>query len=227
MLPLPALTTILVPLALIGTTIRLLLMPAFLEIEYRTPGFPRDQYGFSQDERLQYGKVTVRYLVSNDSIEFFNTQRLPNGAQLYNNLELAHMTDVKNLITWALRVWVCSLILLLFLLLTAWRRGWIDYYKRAVQRGAWLTLALITTITVFSAVAFGPFFDYFHTLLFSPGTWTFYESDTFIRLFPERFWQDIFLWTGCIVALLALALLWAVKKGGSKPPHTISKNRID
>lgn len=215
---LSSLTTLLVPLALVGTAIRLLLFPIFLDVEYRTPGFPADPFGLTFEERLHYGKLTMRYLVSNDSIEFFKTQTLPDGKPLYTALELAHMTDVKRLITHALQIWMYSLILLLMLSLIAWYRSRTLSYRQALRRGALLTLAFITAITLFSALAFGPFFNYFHTLLFSPGTWIFYESDTFIRLFPERFWQDIFLWAGGLIGLQALILLWALKKGSLRSP---------
>jgi uncharacterized membrane protein len=48
---------------------------------------------------------------------------------------------------------------------------------------------------------FGVFFVLFHDVFFQPGTWMFLYSDTLIRLFPERFWRDIFI----IVGLLSIA----------------------
>ncbi len=206
------LITLLVPLALIGTALRLLLTPAFLAIEYRMPGFPHDPYGFTIEERLHWGKLTTGYLVSAEPITFFNKQKLPDGKPLYNTLELSHMTDVKNLITLALRLWQLALMLLLTLCFIAWQRQTLSGYCSALKRGAWLTLTLMGAIVLFSAIAFNHFFEYFHQILFIPGTWTFYESDTFIRLFPERFWQDAFLWGGAIIALQVIALLLLTRK---------------
>ena len=40
---------------------------------------------------------------------------------------------------------------------------------------------------------FWSFFGWFHSLFFSANTWLFEYSDTLIRLFPIRFWQDTFL----------------------------------
>jgi len=41
-------------------------------------------------------------------------------------------------------------------------------------------------------------------VFFAQGTWTFYTSDTLIRMFPERFFRDIFITVGGIAALLGL-----------------------
>ena len=43
------LVTILVPLALIGLGLRVLLSPVFLKIEYSLPCFPPDDYGFTSN----------------------------------------------------------------------------------------------------------------------------------------------------------------------------------
>ena len=63
---------------------------------------------------------------------------------------------------------------------------------------------------VFSLLAFRAFFTAFHRVFFEGDTWLFHYSDTLIRLFPERFWQDAFLWLGGL-SLLAGGLLtrWA------------------
>jgi uncharacterized membrane protein len=52
------------------------------------------------------------------------------------------------------------------------------------------------------------FFSGFHSLFFEGDSWLFLYSDTLIRLFPIRFWQDVFLWAA-VIALgggIALAL---------------------
>ncbi len=199
--------SLLVPVVLLGTGLRLLLLPAFLEMEYRMPGFPADPYGFSQADRLRYGKETVSFLTSNQTIDFFVNKHLPNGRPLYNNRELAHMSDVKQIITLSLHLWLLALFALLVLLGVGLKMAPLERYLAALTRGAWLTIALVSTLILVSVVAFGIFFDYFHKVLFTPGTWTFLESDTFIRLFPERFWQDAFLWGGALVLFQAIGIL--------------------
>jgi uncharacterized membrane protein len=46
----------------------------------------------------------------------------------------------------------------------------------------------------------------FHNVFFEPGTWKFLFSDTLIRLFPQRFWQDLFLIVGGLSLVGGLAL---------------------
>jgi integral membrane protein (TIGR01906 family) len=83
------------------------------------------------------------------------------------------------------------------------------------QGGLWLIL-LIGVLAVLIAVSFEFLFVGFHELLFDPGTWTFPYSDTFIRLYPERFWRDTFaLVAGISVFLGGLAYLiphWLLKR---------------
>jgi uncharacterized membrane protein len=47
---------------------------------------------------------------------------------------------------------------------------------------------------------FWDFFTLFHALFFEGDSWLFLNSDTLIRLFPIRFWQDAFL-LGALIAL--------------------------
>ncbi len=45
---------------------------------------------------------------------------------------------------------------------------------------------------------FWNFFAGFHSLFFTGDSWLFSYSDTLIRLFPIRFWQDAFLFAAII-----------------------------
>jgi hypothetical protein len=42
------LVTIIIPMALLGLAIRVLLLPMFYQIEYNMPYFPPDEYGFTR-----------------------------------------------------------------------------------------------------------------------------------------------------------------------------------
>jgi len=61
-------------------------------------------------------------------------------------------------------------------------------------------------------VSFGVIFVAFHNVFFEPGTWTFFYSDTLIRLFPERFWRDVFLMVGALSLAGGLALGFAFRR---------------
>ncbi|MBI4772336.1 MAG: DUF1461 domain-containing protein [Chloroflexi bacterium] len=59
--------------------------------------------------------------------------------------------------------------------------------------GAGLTLLLFLGVIAYIAINFNTFFTQFHEVFFASGTWVFEYSDTLIRLFPLRFWQDAFV----------------------------------
>ncbi len=204
--------TLLIPVAIVLTGVRLLFFPAYLDFEYNTPGFPADPYGFSLEDRLHWSKIAMEYLLNKDGIEFLGDLRFENGAPVYNERELSHMVDVKNAIKMTFNVWYLSLAGLLGLGVWAWRGGWGNTYRSGVSRGGWLTVILIAAILVFVFAAFGVFFVAFHNVFFQPGTWMFEFSDTLIRLFPERFWRDIFIYVGAFVLVVGLALGFGLRQ---------------
>ena len=101
---------ILIPLALILTSVRLLLTPAFVQLEYRTPNFPPDPYGFTQEDRLFWSMIALDYLLNDEGIGFLEELQFEDGTPVYNARELKHMVDVKNVLGSVLIVWYASVI---------------------------------------------------------------------------------------------------------------------
>ena len=200
------LITIFVPFALTFLGLRLLLTPVFPQVEYRTPGFPADDYGFTLQDRLHWSTISIDYLVNNADISFLGNLTFPDGSPLFNERELSHMRDVKQVVKPVL--WIGYTVWVLLLGLGLWARfgGWWQEYLRGLWRGGWLTLALVVVLGGFAAVSFWQFFTVFHELFFSGGSWLFLYSDTLIRLFPLPFWQDAFLFAGVLDVLGGLAL---------------------
>jgi integral membrane protein (TIGR01906 family) len=215
------LVTLLLPFALVLTAVRLLMTPAWIHIEYRTPGFPDDPFGFSREDRLKWSIISLDYLLNDAGIESMEVHRLDSGAPLYNEREIRHLVDTKNIVQGVLVVWWVTLIGVIALGVAA--RVW-DFgpaFRRGLRRGSWGTIGLVAAILLFVLVAFGIFFVYFHEVFFDPGTWTFLTSDTFIRLFPERFWRDAFLWIGGITIIEAL---WLISLTRPREKETAPKN---
>jgi integral membrane protein (TIGR01906 family) len=211
------LVTLLVPVALAFLGLRLMLTHAFLQLEYRMPGFPPDSYGFSMQDRIHWSQIAWDYMLNNADISFLSDLTFPDGSPLYNERELSHMHDVKDVVQPALAVGYLAWFIALGIGVWArWGRWW-PGFLRGVRRGGWLTVGIVATLGLFAATSFWSFFSDFHGLFFSGNSWLFEYSDTLIRLFPIRFWQDAFL-CGGLVALagglvLALGLRPAVKKG--------------
>lgn len=199
--------TLLIPVILILTAVRVLLTPAWVHVEYRTPNFPQDPYGLTLADRVKWSLVSLNYLVNNESIDFLGKQFFEDGSPLFNTRELGHMQDVKNVVKTALLIWWSFLLAVVLIGAALYAVGGSSELRVALTRGSWVTLGLVGVVVLLVLLAFGGFFVFFHQIFFPPGTWTFLYTDTLIRLFPERFWRDAFLWIGALTVLQALWII--------------------
>lgn len=213
------LITILTPLVLLGLVLRLLLSPLFLQVEYRMPGFPVDTYGLTRADRLRWAPFAVDYLVNNEEISYLADLRFDDGAPLYNERELSHMADVKRVTKGALNIFYGALTALALLGLWSKRGEPWQAYRQGLKRGGWIMVGLAGAIAAVVLVGmfllpnlFWAFFTGFHALFFEGDSWLFLYSDTLIRLFPLRFWQDTFLWAAGIAVAGGLGLALGIKR---------------
>ena len=95
--------------------------------------------------------------------------------------------------------------LLVGLGISAWRSAGWAAFLRGLGTGGRLTIGLIVLILLAVAISFRDLFTGFHLLFFEGDTWLFNFSDTLIRLFPMRFWQDGFIMMGLVTILGAVA----------------------
>jgi integral membrane protein (TIGR01906 family) len=197
---------VMLPVALTFLGVRLLLTHAFPEIEYRMPGFPADEYGFTLQDRLHWSEISIDYLLNDAGISFLGDLTYMNNVPLFNERELSHMLDVKNVVQPVLLVGYGVWFGILGIGLWARFGGWWEVYVRGIRRGGWLTVGLVVIFGILAASSFWQFFTVFHELFFTGNSWQFLFSDTLIRLFPMRFWQDAFLFAGILDVLGGLAL---------------------
>ncbi|HLO30438.1 MAG TPA: TIGR01906 family membrane protein [Anaerolineales bacterium] len=212
------LVTILVPIALIGLGLRILLTPLFLQVEYNLPYFPPDDFGFTKADRLHWAPYALNYLTNSADISYLGNLKFEDGKPLYNERELSHMDDVKRVTQGALRAWYISLGLLFLLGVWAGFGQWGPTYRLGLMRGGWLMVGLAAVLGVIVVVGilidpnvFWNFFAGFHSLFFKGNSWLFLFSDTLIRLFPIRFWEDAFLWAAAIALGGGIALALGLK----------------
>jgi len=202
---------ILVPVAVIFLGMRVLLSSAFLNLEYRMPGFPADNYGFSQNERLHWSKLAVQYLVNDSNEDFLGDLTFLDGTPLYNDRELSHMLDVKKVIKPVISIGYASWALLTVLGLITFRNNWRSEYRKGLRLGGMIMIGFLIVIGLFAMISFWNFFTLFHSIFFEGDSWLFLYSDTLIRLFPMRFWQDAFLLAGIIILGSSLVLVAGLK----------------
>jgi integral membrane protein (TIGR01906 family) len=177
--------------------------PAF---EY--PRIAADPFGFTDEERLELAQGTLRYLQrpepAAEVINILEELRLPGTDEpLYNEREIDHMIDVKNVADGMKRVTtVAGAIVGIGLALLLVPRATRHYGWRTLFYAGLATVIALAAIALAILIAWPIFFTQFHQLLFPPETWTFAYSDSLIRLFPEQFWFDI----GVIVSVGTLLL---------------------
>lgn len=206
------LVTVSIPVVICVLSILILLSPVFINLEYRLPNFPVDNYGFSTKERLEFGNLTRRYLVTNDTLDDLRELKFDTGDPIYKESELKHLEDVKIVISSVIKVfWLAVTIVVVggvFARSQDWRNGFIQ----SVARGGWLTAGLLGMILFLSIVSFQSLFTNFHRVFFEGDSWLFYYSDTLIRLFPIRLWQDVFIVFGVSTLAGGVMLGWLLPK---------------
>ncbi len=203
---------ILMPAVLVLTNVRLLLTHAFVEVEYRTPGFPADAYGFTREDRLHWSLLSLDYLLNDSGIEFLADLHFADGTPIYNERELRHMADVKQVVIGAMRVWIASLAVVIGLSVLQWYLGSKRSAIDGLRGGSVLTLIVFALLAIGVAAAFSTVFVEFHHVFFQGNTWLFSYSDTLIRLFPERFWRDAFAFLILASLVEAGVVLWLTRR---------------
>ncbi len=204
--------TIITPLFLIMTAINILITPYFAWVEYHLPGFPEDTYGLTQLERIEMSKFAINYLRNQEGVEYLGDLTFLDGTPQYNERELSHMVDVKVLVKQMIRFWYVSFAAIILILIFSIYQGWRNEFLAGLLKGAYLTLGLIIAILLAVFTNFNVLFTGFHKIFFEGSTWIFKYSDTLIRLFPLRFWQDAFIFVGGFTILGAgLIILFSPK----------------
>ncbi len=204
-----------VPTVLTLGSVRLLLSYEFLRFEYQRPGFPVDPYGFSVADRLAYGMYAIDYLFNAEPLDFLASIRIrgdgkcagADACTLFNERELQHMGDVKELLRIAFAVAVTAVALAGVALLTARSPEARQAIRRGLRAGSRFTIGAIILLGVMTLLSWNSAFDAFHELLFPPGSWRFLFSDSLIRLYPERLFVDAAAIIGALSFLGALLIM--------------------
>lgn len=202
------LLAVVLPLALLAVAVRAVATPLFLWAEYHRPGFPADSGGFSTDERMVFGSYGLDYVLNWAPPGFLGGIRDAEGAPLFLDSEVAHMTDVKLVLQVALAV-VAVLTVLAVVSALHLRARAPGAASGALFFGSWLTVVLLVLLAVAAVLAWEQFFALFHSLFFADGSWTFRASDALIRLYPTQFWIDAAIAVGGLAMLGALAVMAA------------------
>ena len=100
---------------------------------------------------------------------------------------------------------------------TAWQPGARPLLRSGLLIGSGITIGVLVALVAYIAIGFNTFFVQFHRVFFQGDSWLFRWSDTLIRLFPEKFWFDVFLWIAGLT-LAEAGLIGALAWWGLKSP---------
>ena len=199
------------PVFLVLLSVRLVMTEQFLQLEYNRPGFPADDFGFTTEDRLEYGPYGVNYLVNNEPLSYLGLLEI-DGQPAFNGRELEHMEDVQVVTNTALQVMmIVGAMVIGAVILLARRPSSRQNLMQALRWGGFVTFGVMLVGIALTVVAWGFFFETFHEIFFSDGTWQFSRSDTLIRLYPEQFWFDAAVSIGVLTILgasLSIAIPW-------------------
>ena len=220
-----------VPVLLTTAGVRLITSQALVEWEYSRPGFPPDPYGLPTEERIRLAGVCIDYLLTGADISLLEDLRLSDGEVAFRAGELDHMADVQKVYGGLMAV--CSaagLVLVAGVAALAAKPASRPRAARVLLRGGLLTAGLLVAFGLVMLLSWSVFFDSFHRTFFEEGTWTFNWSDTLIRLFPARFWQDVAAGVVGMIALGAVLIgvagwLWDRRIRSAAPAESAAEAR--
>ena len=171
---------------------RVLVNDSFVRYELGRDGFPPDRYGLPEAARL---RLALHGPPLDPAAQRGNRParraKLPDGSPAFDERELRHMQDVRDLLGNAFRAQIAVVLALLVAGValhrsTRWRRTvplglLVGSLAHARCRGAAVPVIVL---------GFDGFLLRFHEIFFSGDSWRFSDTDTLLRIYPEVFWQD-------------------------------------
>ena len=203
---LQALIIICVPLLLITTNVRIVLNSATM-YDYGFNKYKIEKHTGIEFEQLQAAGQQIRDYFNNDLEQItinisLHGDNIPN---LFNEREILHMYDVKNLVKMVYMVQLYSAILLsagcVFMLFNSFTNRGILALKY-IGRGGVFTFSLVIAVSILAIIGFDRLFLLFHLVSFSNDLWVLDpRHDYLIAMFPQGFFFD------CTVVIAFLTLL--------------------
>ncbi len=205
-----------IPPFLVLTTLNIFLTPNWIDFEYTKSGFPKAELFTDADRR--YNSVESLLFVGGD-----RTLAQFKALGVYNEREIKHMVDVRELIEKERAFyWIDAALLAVALIALAWRPTGRPFAARGLLSGAILTLALFVGIGLFAAIGFNTFFTTFHRVFFAGDSWLFLTTDSLIQFYPLPFWFDtsialIGLTSVEAIILGAMGWVWQKRESSHSP----------
>ncbi len=166
--------------------------------------------GISDTELIKGARGLISYF--NSSEEFINVTVEKDGEPftLFNQREVTHLKDVKDLFWLDYKVALGTLIYVLAyggVSLFYQRRKYWHQLAWATAIGSGLTLALMAALWIGSLINFEGLFIQFHLISFRNDFWELNPAtDYLVMMFPEGFWNDTVFYIAIVAAVTAVVL---------------------
>ena len=210
------LIVLIVPLLLVTTNVRLVADSPYLY----SYGFQK--YGIESVTGIEMGQLElagekIRDYFSNDQDYLVidierHGQKIKN---LYNQREILHMKDVKNLIQLIYSIQIWSLLLFITLILIGFLSIRLRKFSNVIDPISWgggLTLGIAAVVGKLSLFGFQRLFLFFHLVSFDNDLWILDPTrDYLIMMFPQGFFFDATVFI-VVLTLGQALLLWVLPR---------------
>ena len=210
------LIVLIVPLLLVTTNVRLMADSPYLY----SYGFQK--YGIEAVTGIEMGQLElagekIRDYFSNDQDSLVidierHGQKIKN---LYNQREILHMKDVKNLIQLIYSIQIWSLLLFITLILIGFLSKRLRKFSNVIDPISWgggLTLGIAAVVGILSLFGFQRLFLFFHLVSFDNDLWILDPTrDYLIMMFPQGFFFDATVFI-VVLTLGQALLLWVLPR---------------
>ena len=210
------LIVLIVPLLLVTTNVRLMADSPYLY----SYGFQK--YGIESVTGIEMGQLElagekIRDYFSNDQ-DYLVIDIERQGQEiknLYNQREILHMKDVKNLIQLIYSIQIWSLLLFITLILIGFLSIRLRKFSNVIDPISWgggLTLGIAAVVGILSLFGFQRLFLFFHLVSFDNDLWILDPTrDYLIMMFPQGFFFDATVFI-VVLTLGQALLLWVLPR---------------
>ena len=205
--------------ALFIIAIPLFLVSASITWAFNDPGVYNDGFekysishtsGITDADLRQVGIEIRRYINSADEPLDVQTHIFGQEQNLFNDQEILHMKDVKQLVRGVYILAVASALYLAAMTVIGFclQRGrFVPNLAKRISWGGALTLILLVVFGIAALVGFDSLFLKFHQLSFANDFWRLDpRTDYLVHIFPQGFWFDATVWVMIRVIVTALIL---------------------
>ena len=210
------------PIFLISSTVSWQInMPKLYEYGFNRYGIP-EATGISEPELMKVAQHLVSYFNLKESTAQIAIIKGGEEFDLFNERELIHLEDVRNLVQLDYRIRAGSLVVMAacVLMLLLWFRAKWQVLVRGLFMGGLITSGLIIVLGLWALLGFEQLFILFHLVSFPNEYWILDPAtDYLVRLFPGGFFREAALFgfsavllEGVSVTIITFGILKLVNK---------------